>query len=135
MNTYRKINQWQSHSRDMVEGIKRFYANVALDQDKQNSINLFLGIDSNTDTIAGYAGNLPTGAPMAETKEKEGDESGLEKDKTASDETEDKDVMIPMRRDYRRWYTPEHLEDPPQSRELEEQMEEVAEEYDSYWNE
>ena len=29
----------------MIEGLKRFYANVALDQDKQNSINLFLGID------------------------------------------------------------------------------------------
>lgn len=46
MNTYRKINQWKSHSRDMIEGLKRFYANVALDQEKQNSINIFLGIAS-----------------------------------------------------------------------------------------
>lgn len=27
METYRKINQWTSHSRDMIEGFRRFYAN------------------------------------------------------------------------------------------------------------
>lgn len=27
METYRKINQWTSHSRDMLEGLKRYYAN------------------------------------------------------------------------------------------------------------
>lgn len=53
MDTYRKINQWTSHSRDMIEGIKRFYANVALDQDKQNAINLFLGIDGVANTNTG----------------------------------------------------------------------------------
>lgn len=50
MNTYRKINQWKSHSRDMIEGLKRFYSNVALDSDKQNSINLFLGIGVPSDS-------------------------------------------------------------------------------------
>lgn len=27
METYRKINQWTSHSRDMIESIRRFYSN------------------------------------------------------------------------------------------------------------
>lgn len=28
METYRKINQWTSHPRDMIESIRRFYANA-----------------------------------------------------------------------------------------------------------
>lgn len=43
METYRKINQWSSHSRDMVESIKRFYSNSFMDSQRQNAINLFLG--------------------------------------------------------------------------------------------
>ncbi|KAK0526006.1 phosphatidylinositol-3,5-bisphosphate 5-phosphatase [Tilletia horrida] len=44
METYRKINQWSSHSRDMLEGLKRYYANSFADADKQAAINLFLGV-------------------------------------------------------------------------------------------
>lgn len=43
METYRKINQWSSHSRDMVESIKRFYSNSFVDAQRQDAINLFLG--------------------------------------------------------------------------------------------
>ncbi|AMD21092.1 HEL189Cp [Eremothecium sinecaudum] len=43
METYRKINQWRSHSRDMVESIKRFYSNSFVDAQRQEAINLFLG--------------------------------------------------------------------------------------------
>ncbi|KAI8147495.1 SacI homology domain-containing protein [Fennellomyces sp. T-0311] len=43
METYRKINQWTSHPRDMIETIRRFYANAFSDADKQDAINLFLG--------------------------------------------------------------------------------------------
>ncbi|CCK72619.1 phosphatidylinositol-3,5-bisphosphate 5-phosphatase KNAG_0K02560 [Huiozyma naganishii CBS 8797] len=43
METYRKINQWSSHSRDMVESIKRFYSNSFIDAQRQDAINLFLG--------------------------------------------------------------------------------------------
>lgn len=43
METYRKINQWSSHSRDMIESIKRFYSNSFVDQQRQEAINLFLG--------------------------------------------------------------------------------------------
>ena len=45
----------------MIEGIKRFYANVALDQDKQNSINLFLGIEG-PDNIISTASAIVAGA-------------------------------------------------------------------------
>ncbi len=44
-DTYRKINQWTSHSRDVLESMKRYYANSFADADKQAAINLFLGVD------------------------------------------------------------------------------------------
>ncbi|KAL8699756.1 MAG: hypothetical protein Q9224_001275, partial [Gallowayella concinna] len=43
MATYRKINQWSSHSRDMVESFKRYYNNSFLDRQRQEAYNLFLG--------------------------------------------------------------------------------------------
>jgi hypothetical protein len=43
MATYRKINQWQSSSRDMVESFKRYYHNSFLDSQRQDAYNLFLG--------------------------------------------------------------------------------------------
>lgn len=43
LQTYRKINQWSSHSRDMIESVKRFYSNSFVDAQRQEAINLFLG--------------------------------------------------------------------------------------------
>ncbi|KAJ5239244.1 Polyphosphoinositide phosphatase [Penicillium chermesinum] len=43
MATYRKTNQWTSHSRDMVESFKRYYNNSFLDAQRQEAYNLFLG--------------------------------------------------------------------------------------------
>ncbi|OLL25504.1 Polyphosphoinositide phosphatase [Neolecta irregularis DAH-3] len=43
METYRKINQAGSHTRDMIESIRRFYNNSFLDSQRQEAINLFLG--------------------------------------------------------------------------------------------
>lgn len=43
MSTYRKINQWTSNSRDLVESFKRFYNNSFLDAQRQEAYNLFLG--------------------------------------------------------------------------------------------
>ena len=43
MATYRKINHWQSSSRDMVESFKRYYHNSFLDSQRQEAYNLFLG--------------------------------------------------------------------------------------------
>ncbi|KAG2005981.1 polyphosphoinositide phosphatase [Coprinopsis cinerea AmutBmut pab1-1] len=46
VETYRRMPHWNSHSRDIIENIRRFYANSLLDADKQAAINLFLGISS-----------------------------------------------------------------------------------------
>ncbi|ORX37871.1 SacI homology domain-domain-containing protein [Kockovaella imperatae] len=48
VDTYRrtKAGQWSSHSRDLLENIRRFYNNSMLDADKQAAINLFLGVES-----------------------------------------------------------------------------------------
>lgn len=43
MATYRKINQWTSQSRDMVESFRRFYNNSFNDAIRQEAYNLFLG--------------------------------------------------------------------------------------------
>lgn len=43
METYRKINQWSSHSRDLIESLRRFYSNSFIDSQRQDAINLFLG--------------------------------------------------------------------------------------------
>ncbi|KAM0751709.1 hypothetical protein T439DRAFT_313088 [Meredithblackwellia eburnea MCA 4105] len=45
MDTYRKIGQWTSHSRDTIENLRRYYTNSFVDADKQAAIDLFLGID------------------------------------------------------------------------------------------
>jgi len=43
MATYRKTDAWTTHSRDMIETVKRYYSNAFTDSEKQDSINLFLG--------------------------------------------------------------------------------------------
>lgn len=47
MDTYRrtKTKVWSSHSRDLLENVKRYYTNSLLDADKQAAMDLFLGID------------------------------------------------------------------------------------------
>jgi len=42
-DSYRKINNWQSNSRDMLESFKRYYHNSFLDSQRQEAYNLFLG--------------------------------------------------------------------------------------------
>lgn len=65
VETYRRMPHWNSHSRDIIENIRRFYTNSLLgildtyhkfcndqasprlsDADKQTAINLFLGIQT-----------------------------------------------------------------------------------------
>lgn len=89
METYRRINQWTSHSRDMIESFKRYYNNSFLDGQRQEAYNLFLGNyifshgqpmlwDLSTDYYLHHAD------PRAWNGRR--------------------------RRDYTKWYTPEHLE-------------------------
>ncbi|EGV65344.1 hypothetical protein CANTEDRAFT_102631 [Yamadazyma tenuis ATCC 10573] len=43
MDSYRRINQWSSHTRDMLNSVKRIYSNSFMDSIRQEAINLFLG--------------------------------------------------------------------------------------------
>jgi len=43
MDSYRRINQWSSHTRDILNSIKRIYSNSFMDLTRQEAINLFLG--------------------------------------------------------------------------------------------
>ncbi|KAJ3503585.1 hypothetical protein NLJ89_g8366 [Agrocybe chaxingu] len=59
VETYRRMPHWNSHSRDIIENIRRFYTNSLLDADKQTAINLFLGVQNeraivHTPTRGGY---------------------------------------------------------------------------------
>lgn len=51
VETYRRMPHWNSHSRDIIENIRRFYTNSLLDADKQTAINLFLGVQSERPVI------------------------------------------------------------------------------------
>ncbi|KZV63559.1 hypothetical protein PENSPDRAFT_589722 [Peniophora sp. CONT] len=44
VETYRRMPHWNSHSRDIIENFRRYYANSLLDADKQLAIDLFLGV-------------------------------------------------------------------------------------------
>jgi len=89
MATYRKINQWQNSSRDMVESFKRYYHNSFLDSQRQEAYNLFLGNYIYTQ-----------GQPMLWDM--------------VTDyylHHEDPRILLEKpRRNYIEWYTPEHLE-------------------------
>jgi len=117
MATYRKLNQWQSHSRDMVESFKRYYHNSFLDSQRQEAYNLFLGnyVWEHGQTLLW---DLPTdyylhhGDPKAYLERK--------------------------RRNYIYWFTPEFLETrklPP--KQLQQPNETAAmgevDTYDDYW--
>ncbi|EJD51558.1 hypothetical protein AURDEDRAFT_181831 [Auricularia subglabra TFB-10046 SS5] len=41
---YRRMPHWNSHSRDIIENLRRFYANSMLDADKQAAMDVFLGL-------------------------------------------------------------------------------------------
>ncbi|KAG8902243.1 phosphatidylinositol-3,5-bisphosphate 5-phosphatase [Tulasnella sp. 403] len=83
VETYRRIPHWNSHSRDMIENIRRFYANSMLDADKQMAINVFLGIPETSPTTV--TPGRPLSAPMSSKR-------------------------LPSHRPYREWYNPKHLE-------------------------
>lgn len=89
METYRKINQWHSHSRDMIESIRRFYHNSFLDAQRQDAINLFLGNFTVEDD------------PIAQNLWDMENDYRLHYDNSA---------MLQGHRNYRLWWTPKHLQ-------------------------
>ncbi|KAJ5159645.1 Polyphosphoinositide phosphatase [Penicillium canariense] len=90
MATYRKINQWSSHSRDMVESFKRYYNNSFLDAQRQEAYNLFLG---------NYI--FSQGAPML---------WDLSTDYYLH-HADPRSYLEMKRPSYISWYTPEHLDE------------------------
>ncbi|KAK4042800.1 SacI homology domain-containing protein [Parachaetomium inaequale] len=90
METYRKINQWTSHSRDMIESFKRYYHNSFLDGQRQEAYNLFLG---------NYI--FAQGQPML---------WDLATDYYLHHE-DPRTWLEKRKRDYIHWYTPEFLEE------------------------
>jgi len=68
VETYRRMPHWNSHSRDIIENIRRFYTNSLLDADKQTAINLFLGV---------HGERIITHAPVREGYQKWFDEKNL----------------------------------------------------------
>ena len=110
MATYRKVNQWQSSSRDMVESFKRYYHNSFLDSQRQEAYNLFLG---NYTWTPGQAmlWDLPTDHHLHQSDPKK--------------------WLQRQRRSYVTWYTAEFLE-PKVMPSKPPTMGDVGE-YDDYW--
>uniref|UniRef100_A0A915PWV9 SAC domain-containing protein n=1 Tax=Setaria digitata TaxID=48799 RepID=A0A915PWV9_9BILA len=50
IKTYKKISVIQERSRDVIQTLSRYYSNTFGDYDKQNAINLFLGVFRPSDT-------------------------------------------------------------------------------------
>ncbi|KAI8666126.1 hypothetical protein NCS57_00836600 [Fusarium keratoplasticum] len=115
METYRKINQWTSHSRDMIESFKRYYNNSFLDSQRQEAYNLFLG---------NYI--FTQGQPMLWD--------------LATDyylhHADPRDWSLRMRHDYINWFTPAYLEErkvPPYVRKRDIARIHPVEFFDDYW--
>ncbi|KAM0348783.1 hypothetical protein ACHAPU_004222 [Fusarium lateritium] len=89
METYRKINQWTSHSRDMIESFKRYYNNSFLDSQRQEAYNLFLG-----NYI--FSQNQPMLWDLATDY--------------YLHHTDPRDWSAKLKHDYINWYAPAHLE-------------------------
>lgn len=115
METYRKINQWTSHSRDMVESFKRYYNNSFLDKQRQEAYNLFLG---NYKFIQGQPmlWDLSTDYYLHHTNPRLW--SGQK------------------RKSYIQWFTPEHLDGPAMPEDIEPQGHLAGKPlgfFDEYW--
>ncbi|KAF8597664.1 hypothetical protein BDV93DRAFT_452471 [Ceratobasidium sp. AG-I] len=52
VESYRRMPHWNSHSRDVIENMRRFYANSVLDADKQAAIDVFLGVNNDSKPAA-----------------------------------------------------------------------------------
>ncbi|KAK9461188.1 SacI homology domain-containing protein [Lipomyces oligophaga] len=98
METYRRINQWTSHSRDLIESIRRYYSNSFVDSQRQEAINLFLG---------NYV--FETGQPML---------WDLSTDYYLHHGLPDRQLRT-TRRSYRKWWIPENIQKSLEDRETE----------------
>ncbi|KAL1770066.1 polyphosphoinositide phosphatase isoform X1, partial [Sigmodon hispidus] len=91
VKTYRKIAPWTQHSKDIMQTLSRYYSNAFSDADRQDSINLFLGVFHPTEGKP-HLWELPT-------------DFYLHHKNTMS--------LSPARRSYTYWWTPEVIEHLP----------------------
>ncbi|KAG8582449.1 hypothetical protein GDO81_008056 [Engystomops pustulosus] len=59
VKTYRKIAPWTQHSKDIMQTLSRYYSNAFSDADRQDAINLFLGVFKPTEGKS-HLWELPT---------------------------------------------------------------------------
>ncbi|ERE82364.1 polyphosphoinositide phosphatase-like protein [Cricetulus griseus] len=91
VKTYRKIAPWTQHSKDIMQTLSRYYSNAFSDADRQDSINLFLGVFHPTEGKP-HLWELPT-------------DFYLHHKNTMS--------LLPTRRSYTHWWTPEVIQHLP----------------------
>ncbi|KAJ1941353.1 phosphatidylinositol-3,5-bisphosphate 5-phosphatase, partial [Linderina pennispora] len=69
VQTYRRNNNWRSHSRDVVEALRRYYSNSLLDMERQEAITMFLERslleECKGDDCVGVNNLSPLGSPIA----------------------------------------------------------------------
>ncbi|KAJ1020173.1 hypothetical protein NDA16_004453 [Ustilago loliicola] len=114
-DTYRKINQWTSHSRDVLESMKRYYANSFADADKQAAINLFLGVDPMAPDFAPHV--------FEETIT------------VGKDESKKAVRAVPFRPHYQKWFDPLHLKPRGSIEARQRRLKEVANADAGFWAE
>ncbi|XP_051031522.1 polyphosphoinositide phosphatase [Phodopus roborovskii] len=91
VKTYRKIAPWTQHSKDIMQTLSRYYSNAFSDADRQDSINLFLGVFHPSEGKP-HLWELPT-------------DFYLHHKNTMS--------LLPTRRSYTHWWTPEVIQHLP----------------------
>ncbi|XP_069866968.1 polyphosphoinositide phosphatase isoform X2 [Dipodomys merriami] len=91
VKTYRKIAPWTQHSKDIMQTLSRYYSNAFSDADRQDSINLFLGVFHPTEGKP-HLWELPT-------------DFYLHHKNTMR--------LLPARRSYTYWWTPEVIKHLP----------------------
>ncbi|KAH9456078.1 hypothetical protein Pst134EB_012288 [Puccinia striiformis f. sp. tritici] len=122
LQTYRKTgNQYKSHARDTLEGLKRFYANSFADADKQASINLFLGITESVPSISTAAISNTNSSSKPDLGPGSSIMSSLAASTIGSPESDsasEKYIQFkqinPSKRSYTQWFHPDHLIKPSQ---------------------
>lgn len=95
---YRRMDHWNSHSRDIIENLRRFYTNSFMDPDKQLAINVFLGLSDSPHSPSSSSPSNSRSNTNANSNSSSGSKFGAV-------------IAIKKKRGgYRDWYKPEHIE-------------------------
>ncbi|GMM51534.1 phosphatidylinositol-3,5-bisphosphate 5-phosphatase [Starmerella bacillaris] len=102
VETYRRINQWSSHSRDLIESVRRYYTNSFIDAQRQDAINVFLGNYQYVDGLNLW--DLSTDYYLHNKTPKQPKYTF-----TGKPTKIESDAELVMKRSYQQWYEPRHL--------------------------